>query len=198
MALRGPRAIRRYSRDASSTRWCQVRDTVLGSSTWLLGRSCAKRTTSLVEKERRLETRKKKKKKKKKKKPANGKKKRKFLQRRWYPATMAATLICWKGKRCKTTPGTYPCLRTSPRHFPPLLWFMRAMRVATGHYTGFRLRDPSDSRRMARDRLQRDYKGSSTRRFVPSIGDYSLSLSLSLSFPRNPFEMLHIPTSSDS
>lgn len=35
-----------------------------------------------------------------------------------------------RGRRRRVTPRTYPCLRSSPRHFPPLLWFMRAMRVA--------------------------------------------------------------------
>lgn len=33
-------------------------------------------------------------------------------------------------RRRRATLRTYPCLRSSPRHFPPLLWFMRAMRVA--------------------------------------------------------------------
>lgn len=63
------------------------------------------------------------------------------------------------------TPGrAYPRSRTSPRHFPPLLWFMRAMRVATGHYIRVLRREgwSNVGCRMARDRLQRDYKGSSS------------------------------------
>lgn len=112
-----------------------------------------------------------------KKKPANGKKKRKN------PGEVAGTNVGeGEGNETpwKTTPRTYPCLRSSPRHFPPLLWFMRAMRVATGYYTGFRLRYPEGSRWMGRDRPQRDYRGSSTRRSIPNT-----------SHTVNPFQTLY-------
>lgn len=62
--------------------------------------------------------------------------------------------------RRKTTPGrAYPRLRTSPRHFPPLLWFMRAMRVATGHY----IRVSRRGRGVIQRRLPDGPRSSSTR-----------------------------------